>query len=103
VGQCQTRNAGVGQLRKCTVCCNGSRPAFIYARSVLPQVPHAGVWAESIPRDNVETACRAAHSVPFGDPIRKSKDVPGALLESEALRLDVGALDGPHLEVRFLH
>ena len=66
-------------------------------------MPHAGARAEPIPGDNVETAYRAAHPMPFGDPIQKAKDVPGALLDAEVLCLNVRAFDRPNFGVCFAH
>jgi hypothetical protein len=85
------------------VCLCGSGPAIAYTWLVLPQVPHAGPRAKPVTCDDVKTASRAAHSIPFGDPIQESKNIARAFIGAEMLGLNVGALDGPHLEVRFLH
>jgi hypothetical protein len=66
-------------------------------------VPHARAWAEPIPRDNVEPAPRAAHTMPFGDTIQDGKDVRAVFFDAEALRLDVRAFNRPHLGVCFVH
>jgi hypothetical protein len=61
-------------------------------------VPHARAWAEPIPRDDVETASRAPHSVPDGYPVQELENSRITFLKAEALNLNVRALlDRPHL------
>jgi hypothetical protein len=94
------RNPGIGERREETVRRRRCGHTIAYTRRVLPQVPHAGAWAEPVTRDNVKPASGAAHAIPFGDPIQESKNVARVFIGAEVLGLNVTALDDPHLDRR---